>query len=108
MSDQLDPRIARLFDEYRAALPDTEGSTAFLPGLWRRIDARQNYATGFRRMAQMIVTAAAAASLLMGAWIVNQHRSIYYDSSYVELLAAGDNSDSLVDTEIVHPIERQR
>jgi hypothetical protein len=108
MSDELDPRVARLFDEYRAALPDMEGSTAFLPGLWQRIDARQNYASGFRRMAQMIVTAAAAVSLLMGAWIVNQRHSVYYDNSYVELLAAGDTPDSLVDSEIVHPVERAR
>ncbi|HWR51549.1 MAG TPA: hypothetical protein VN428_10605 [Bryobacteraceae bacterium] len=108
MSDQLDPRVARLLDEYRAALPDMDGSTAFLPGLWQRIDARQNYAIGFRRMAKMIITTAAAVSLLMGAWIVNQRHSVYYDNSYVELLAAGDTHESLDDTEIIHPLERQR
>ncbi len=108
MSDQLDPRLARLFDEYRAALPDMEGSTAFLPGLWQRIDARQNYASGFRRMARMIVTAAAAVSLLMSAWIVNHGHSVYYDNSYVELLAAGDTPDSFVDSEIVRPLENHR
>lgn len=108
MSDQLDPRVARLFAEYRDALPDMEGSIAFLPGLWQRIDSRQNYATGFRRMAQMLITAAAAISLLMGAWIVNQRQSVYYSNSYVELLAAGDTHDGLDEAEIVHQLERQR
>lgn len=107
MSDQLDPRVARLFAEYRQALPDMEGSSAFLPGLWQRIDARQNYATGFRRVARMIITAAAAVSLLMGAWIVNQRQSAYYNNTYVELLAAGTH-DGMDEVEIVHASERQR
>ncbi len=102
MPDGEQEQVKRLFAAYRAALPDPEPSPEFMPRLWLKIDARQNQTIGFRRMAQALITAAAAVSLLMGAWIVREPaKSSFYANSYLELLAASDNNDGLGDAEII-------
>jgi hypothetical protein len=108
MPEELDRGLARLFAEYRDALPDPEPSANFMPRVWERIEARQRQAIGFRRTARALITAAAALSFAMGAWIVNEPRSTYYQNNYLELLAASDSTDGISDMEIVGQLERQR
>lgn len=102
MSDEVrHQRVTELFAAYRDALPDPEPSPEFMPRLWEKIEARQNQTLGFRRMARALITAAAAASLLMAAWMVNHPTvSPFYTNSYVEVLAASDNG--LGDAAIIH------
>lgn len=109
MSEHLDPHLAQLFREYRDALPDPEPSATFTPGLWQRIEARQKDTLGFRRLARAIITAAAAASLLMAAWLIQQRPlPVTANNTYLELLAAGESRhDNLDDIEIVQH-ERSR
>lgn len=108
MADELSGRLAALFAEYRQAFPDFEPSPNFMPGVWARIEARQRDAWSFRRFAQAIITAAAAVSLLMGAYLVfPQRQSPFYTNSYVELLAAGESHDTLDDAEIVQQHDRR-
>jgi hypothetical protein len=108
MPEDLDRGLARLFAEYRDALPDPEPSANFMPRVWQRIEARQNQAVGFRRTARALITAAVALSFAMGAWIVTEPTSSYYQNSYLELLAASDSNDGIGEVEIVVPLERQQ
>ncbi len=109
MPDDVQQRLTNLFADYRAAIPDPEPSVNFMPRLWQKIDARQNQTITFRRMARAIITAAAAASLLMGAWIVNEPKaSAFYGNSYLELLAASNDYDGLADAEIVVRQQQER
>ncbi|MGE5488798.1 MAG: hypothetical protein ACM3ZB_13360 [bacterium] len=86
-------RLTELFTAYREALPDPDASVNFMPRLWEKIEARENQTVGFRRMARALITAAAAASMLMGAWVVSHPvTSPFYTNSYMELLAASENS----------------
>jgi hypothetical protein len=101
MPEHLEPGLARLFAEYRDALPDPEPSANFMPRVWQRIEARQRQTVGFRRTARALITAAAAVSFAMAAWIVKEPQSTYYQNSYLELLAASDGTDNIADAEIV-------
>ncbi len=70
-----------------------------MPQLWRKIDANRSYTYSLKRLAQGIITAAAAAALLMGVYLANpQPRP---SPSYLELLAASQTHNDLADTEIV-------
>ncbi len=106
--DRIDPRIANLFAAYREALPDPEPGPAFMPALWQKIEARQSFALSLGRFARAIVTAAAAASLLMAAWLARPEPqpSPFYTHTYLELLAADQahDSSSLADAEIVQAV----
>jgi hypothetical protein len=95
-NDQLDA----LFQAYRSACPTPEPGVNFMPQLWRRIEARQNYGFSFRRMANALVTAALAASICLGVYTtVRRSDPAMYSQSYVETLAAA----STIDTELVAP-----
>jgi hypothetical protein len=95
-NDQLDA----LFQAYRSACPTPEPGVNFMPQLWRRIEARQNYGFSFRRMANALVTAALAASICLGVYTtVRRSDTAMYSQSYVETLAAA----STIDTELVAP-----
>lgn len=84
--EQLDPQLAAMFAAYRDATPDPEPSPGFQPELWRRIEARQTFAFSLKRLAQGILTAAAAVSLAMGLFL--SQNTAPYPASYVEILAA--------------------
>ncbi len=111
MRDELDDPLSALFAEYRSAVPDPEPSAMFTPGMWQKIEARQTGVVGFRRFARALITAAAAASLLMGAWLAvpRQQPAAAYSQTYLELLAASaENHDVLDEADLVRPDERSR
>jgi hypothetical protein len=85
-----------LFRAYRAAWPDPEASTNFMPELWRRIEERQRSVFFMGRWARALVTAAAVLSLGMAAYlyIPHGHNSVFSVESYVEALAAGHAQDT--------------
>lgn len=101
---EADQRLSRLFAAYREACPDPEPGANFTPRLWEMIEARQMYATGFQRLARTIITAAVAASLMMGIyWAVPENRSVAASSTYLELLAGTQNQgqEAIGEAEIV-------
>ncbi|MDX2154526.1 MAG: hypothetical protein SFV54_27540 [Bryobacteraceae bacterium] len=54
-----------LFAAYREATPDPEPSPEFMPGLWQKIEARRSPTVYWRRWANVFVTGALAASVLL-------------------------------------------
>jgi hypothetical protein len=65
-----------------------------MPQLWERIEARQSYSFFLGRLASGFVTAAAALTLAMAAWLYLPRYNAFYSETYVEALAAGHASDA--------------
>jgi hypothetical protein len=85
--------LEKLFTAYRDATPDPEASSAFTPGIWRKIEARRSPVRLWRRMAEAFVTAAALVTLLIVTLLIPQmQRAPVYSASYVDVLAAEHNS----------------
>jgi hypothetical protein len=100
--DGLDEQLQALFSAYREACPDPEPGPDFMPQLWRKIDANRSYTYSLKRLAQGIITAAAAAALIIGVYLANPQPGPA--PSYLELLAAGQTHYDLADTEIVQAV----
>ncbi len=92
--NELDAKLGALFVAYRDACPDPSPSVNFMPGMWARIDAREKSSTLFSRMAKALVTAAVAASVILGTLAANSVPSggaqtgIREPGTYLEALAA--------------------
>jgi hypothetical protein len=103
--DELD----QLFTEYRKALPGRDPSAAFTPGVWRRIEARRSPVSVLRRMAEACVAVAALVTLLIGTFLIPRlQKAPIYSATYVDVLAAEHNNDTLEAAENLHtelPIE---
>ena len=50
MSD--DSKLDQLFQTYRAACPEVEPSTNFMPNLWQRIESRHSFGFVFQNVAR--------------------------------------------------------
>lgn len=68
--DEFRGDVQKLFESYRSAHPDLEGSANFMPNLWERIDARKSALHVFRRMTQVFVSLSAATALFLGAFLI--------------------------------------
>ncbi len=95
--------LSDLFAAYREACPDPEPSPDFMPQLWRKIEARRSFARGVKRLAQGFITAAAAASLVMGVYLAKPAPQT--PPTYLEMLAASQSRYAVADTEIVQPMQ---
>lgn len=93
--NQQGDRLDALFAEYRAASPDPEPSANFMPGMWRRIEARRIQTVSvFRHWAQICIMASVALTLLIGAVLIPKFQNDPASStSYVEALAAEHSAD---------------
>jgi hypothetical protein len=60
-----DSKLDQLFQTYRAACPEVDPSTNFMPNLWRRIESRHSFGFVFRSVARATMTACAALCLLL-------------------------------------------
>lgn len=92
---KFDAQLSAMFAEYRMACPDPEPSAEFMPGMWKRIEARRVATVSvFKHWAQVCVMATLALTLLIGAVLIPKFQ---YDpaanASYVEALAAEHTSD---------------
>ncbi len=83
-------KLDALFVEYRNACPDPEASAGFMPGLWKRIEARRSGNLNvFRRLAQACVVATLALTVIMGAVLIPRlEKAPIYSTTYVDVLAA--------------------
>jgi hypothetical protein len=68
-----EPQLEEVWSEYRAAFPDREPAADFIPRLWARIEGRSSFTLVFGRLARLLVTAAAAACLLLAALNMAPH-----------------------------------
>ncbi len=62
--------LDRLFAAYREACPAPAPSPEFMPGIWRRIEARRRLPALVPRWAAGFVAAAATLCLLMGVYLL--------------------------------------
>ena len=96
-----DERLEALFRVYRAACPDKDASTNFMPDLWQRIEARQTFTFSFRRMANAFVTAGLALTVALGVYMAIPPKASNYPVSYLQALA---DTTSLDTPDIVGPV----
>lgn len=96
-----DKKLDALFREFAMACPEREPSVNFMPKLWQQIEARQLYTFSFRRMANALVTAAVALSIVLGAWMALPRTSTYTGQSYIEALADANALDA---PDIIGPV----
>lgn len=98
MQDQRDDKLDALFTEYRMACPDPEPSADFMPGMWKRIEARRVATVSvFKHWAQVCVMATVALTLLIGAVLIPKFQDDQAaNSSYVEALAAEHHSSDYI------------
>ncbi len=84
-----DHRLDELFLAYRQACPDIDGSAGFMPGIWARIEAREVSTNWFGRVAKALVTAAVAASVILGMMMSSTNRSSdFFNATFVDALQA--------------------
>jgi hypothetical protein len=95
MRNQGDDRLDALFAEYRMACPDPEPSADFMPGMWKRIEARRIATVSvFKHWAQVCVMATAALTVLIGVVLIPRFQeNSATGSSYVEALMAEHSTD---------------
>lgn len=96
-----DERLDALFREFAQACPDRDPSANFMPKLWQQIEARQTYTFSFRRMANTLVTAAVALSIVLGVYMALPRTNVYTGQSYIEALADANALDA---PDIVGPV----
>jgi hypothetical protein len=81
-------RLDELFRAYRQACPDPEASVNFMPGMWAKIEARENSTNWFGRVAKALVTAALAASVILGLMSSASHPSAFFNATFVDAVRA--------------------
>jgi hypothetical protein len=87
-------RLDRLFRAYRAACPVAEQSRNFMPDVWAGIEACRVSMNWFRRLAKVLVTAALAASAILGIMASSTNQSnAFFDVTFVEALRADHASN---------------
>ena len=93
--DKLDAKLNAMFAEYRMACPDPEPSADFMPGMWKRIEARRVATVSvFKHWAQVCVMATVALTLLIGAVLIPRlQENSASASSYLEALSAEHSAD---------------
>jgi hypothetical protein len=87
--DQPVESLDELFLAYRDAFPAPEPGPDFMPVMWARIEARESSANWFGRFAKGSVTAAVAASVILGMTLSSLNRSSsFFNATFVDALRA--------------------
>jgi hypothetical protein len=86
-------RLDELFLAYRDACPVPEAGVNFMPALWARIEAREVSTNWFGRFAKGLVTAALAASIILGLMVSSRNPSMnrssaFFNSTFVDAWSA--------------------
>ncbi|HJY05444.1 MAG TPA: hypothetical protein VJ323_03960 [Bryobacteraceae bacterium] len=86
--------LDELFRRYRAACPDVEPGPNFMPCIWERIERNRSFSLVFDKLARLLVTASAAACLLLAALNFVPRQSAASETtrfaSYADVLTAAD------------------
>jgi hypothetical protein len=93
-NSERETRLDELFQAYRDACPVPEAGANFMPALWARIEAREVSTNWFGRFAKGLVTAALAASVILGLMVSsktpsrNPSSNAFFNSNYVDAWSA--------------------
>jgi hypothetical protein len=88
-------RLDELFRAYREACPDIDANAAFMPQMWARIEAQEVSSNWFGRIARGLVTAALAASVILGLLVSSMNQSTaFLNGTFVDALVR-DNTAQL-------------
>ncbi len=94
-SGSRESRLDEMVRAYRDACPIPEASANFMPALWARIEAREVSTNWFGRVAKALVTAALAASVILGMMISSTNQSsAFFNATFVDALRA-DHASTL-------------
>jgi len=94
-SNDREAHLDELFRAYLEACPNPEPGANFMPNIWARIEAREVSTNWFGRVAKTLVTAALAASLILGMLISSLNQSsAFFNATFVEALRA-DHASTL-------------
>lgn len=81
--------LDELFTAYRDALPDRDAGPNFTPEMWALIEAREVSTNWFGKMAKALVTAAIAASVILGVLLSSMNQSApFFNGTFVQALVA--------------------
>jgi hypothetical protein len=92
-SKERESRLDELFQAYREACPIPEADANFMPALWARIEAREVSTNWFGRFAKALVTAALAASVILGLMVSTKNpspntSSAFFNATFVDAWSA--------------------
>lgn len=105
---ETDRRLDELFISYRAACVEPEASPEFMPQMWAKIEARERSTNWFGSMAKALVTAALAASVILGMLVSSMNQAPeYFNATFVEALTA-DHFASLEPLHVDHFAEMEQ
>jgi hypothetical protein len=95
--NELERQFDELMGRYREACPDPEAAALFMPRLWQKIEARQNYLLEWKRWTQGFLAGAVAASLLfIVLQVLPERGSDFYQATYLETLAEEQAPERMV------------
>lgn len=80
--------LTALFAVYREACPDVTGGADFLPGIWRKIEARQGFWFSFEHLARGFAAVAVVMCLLLVALNFTSSQVTVPSMSYADALAS--------------------
>lgn len=87
--DSSQNRLDELFLAYRQACPDPDPTPNYMPQLWAKIEAREVSTSWFGRVAKTLVTAALAASVILGMMVSSaNHSNAFFNATFVDALHA--------------------
>jgi hypothetical protein len=86
--------LDELLQRYRAACPDVEAGSLFMPTLWQKIESRRNFWWVFQGFARTAMAGCAALALLLLALnFVVPSQSGNLSSSYTDALMAEHSAE---------------
>lgn len=92
-------RLDELLAAYRAACPDVEPSTNFMPSLWQKIEARYGFWFIFQHLAGKVMTACAALCLVLLALNLLPVPQRFATPTYADALMADHSAEETDYTE---------
>jgi hypothetical protein len=94
-SGEREVRLDELFRAYRSACPEPEASADFMPRIWAGIEAREVSTNWFGSFAKALVTAALAASVILGMIMSSMNQpNAFLNATFVDALRA-DQANTL-------------
>lgn len=98
-----DERYDEVFRQYREAFPDPEAGSDFMPGLWRKIDARRKSRFQLLHLSRVFLSGAAVVWLLIaGVLLIPGGQTPAIHQSYVDVLAHNDDVATWSYAEVLH------
>lgn len=95
----LEHELDDLFRSYRQSIADPDPSSAFMPGVWEKIEARRSFAFRVRHLARAFLGASAVLFTLMAGFVVlvGDRTSPDPHESYLDSLASAHATDNMME-----------